>query len=100
MYSGGRGHESDPQDPEHLLQPGAWRNTPSTAAFGKIFHYLGWPAGRYTTLVVVSAGPDRQFGLVIPPGPTTTAPDPMRRASDDELDNVYSYRLRLAVQPQ
>jgi type II secretory pathway pseudopilin PulG len=104
MYSGGwEVDKSDPQDPEYTLLHHPWANTPSAAAFEKIFHDLQsrqWPAARYTTLVVVSAGPDRKFGLVIPPGPTTTAPDPMRRASDDELDNLYSYRLRLAVQPQ
>jgi hypothetical protein len=88
----------DPEDPEGLLDA-AWRKIPSAVAFQKIFHALP-PTPQYTTLVVVSAGTDRQFGLVIPPGPTTTAPDPMQRASDDEADNVYSYRLRLSVQPQ
>jgi hypothetical protein len=95
---------TDPQDPEHLMDhvnqsTGAmdWRQN-----FGPIFTANYHEVGTYAPLTLVSAGPDRLFGLDPPPA-NWYVPDPMRVTPAlrlDELDNLYSFRFRIGVVQQ
>jgi hypothetical protein len=84
----------DPEDPEGLLSDPdpAWFNSRGYSAFAVICHPTGGAKKSYKLQpVIVSAGPDRNFGLqdfrtLRPAG----AP-----AGAKAYDNIYSHRIRL-----
>jgi prepilin-type N-terminal cleavage/methylation domain-containing protein len=91
----------DFQDPTGLLNETTWRQQYGPL-FERDFHRLEPPPrlAVYAPLVIASAGPDGKFGIVWPP---PGAPDPMAldpANAGDELDNLYSFRLRLAITGQ
>jgi hypothetical protein len=90
---------SDPEDPENLLADTIWRRSVVIYEFERIFHKLE-QTPRYPTWILVSAGPDRKFGLRSPnPSRVPLFPDPVEiDAPADEEDNLYSFNLAVANQ--
>jgi len=84
----------DPEDPMSTLMNAGWNgNAQSAAAFQNLCHPIRdnygagtLPYSYYTEPTIVSAGPNRKFGLT---GANMT-PSP----GADEADNLYSFKLR------
>lgn len=115
---------TDAEDPEGLLYDESWQrasyndpelNTtlPHPKGFAARFHTLSEPPQppRYAPLTIVSAGPDGQFGLLprfdqqfdetIPFDQLNAMmldPDPIK--AQYERDNIYSFRMKLAINTQ
>ncbi len=99
----------DPEDPTGTLSDPLWiKPQPSTyAKFSQIAHDTGSQMSFKLTPVLMSAGPDKEYGLVTLDNspqqwgskpfaslkPDKTNPDPV--IANGTNDNIYSYRLRL-----
>jgi hypothetical protein len=83
----------DPQDPEGYLSDPAWMGTPGYNAFAALCHPTDRGKSYKLQPVIVSAGPDKDFGYknyqtleVLPSLPGTPV---------TYYDNIYSNRIRL-----
>lgn len=86
---------SDGEDPHKLLYDSTWQSGGGPSIFTTQARIHPFPSGTrpvYAPLVIVSAGVDGKFGLAEPHMATT---NPL-----DELDNLYSFRMQLAISGQ
>jgi prepilin-type N-terminal cleavage/methylation domain-containing protein len=87
----------DPEDPLGLLMNTTWYASPGRTTFEGWCHPVHNATGQYayyTLPVIVSAGPNKHFGLLSPGTDATMSLDTTAGNINKDTDNIYSFRLK------